>query len=65
MPGIAFSPSTMRSRRAWNSTTIASTSSCGPRSASIAPAWANAVTPLIVLMISWPNGLTSQSGTIA
>ena len=25
--------------------TIASTSSCGPRSASIAPAWANAVTP--------------------
>ena len=44
----------MRSRRARNSTTIASTSSCGPTSASTAPTWANVATPLMVLMISWP-----------
>ena len=54
MPGIALSPSTMRSRRALNSTTIASTASCGPTSASTAPTWANVGAPLIVLMISWP-----------
>ncbi len=55
----------MRSRRARNSTTIASTSSCGPRSASTAPIWANVGAQLIVLMMSWPYIVTSDGGTIA
>ena len=40
--------------RAWNSATIASTSSCGPVSAATAPTWANVGAPLTVLMMSWP-----------
>ena len=65
MPGMALSPSTTRSRRARNSTTIASTSSCGPVSAATAPTCANVAAPLIVLMMSWPYVRASAGGTTA
>ena len=65
MPGIALSPSTTRSRRARNSRTIASTSSCGPRSASTAPYCEKLETLLTELMRSRPNAKDSHSGTIA
>ena len=53
MPGMAFRPATTISRRAWNSTTMASTSSCGPVRASTAPTWAKVGAHEIVLMTSW------------
>ena len=45
--------------------TIASTSSCGPVSASIAATWLNDETHETELMISFANGSTSAGGRIA
>ena len=65
MPGIRLSPSTTSVRRARNSATIASTSSCGPVSASIAATWLNDDTHETELMISFANGSTRAGGRIA
>ena len=57
MPGIVFRPSTIRSRRARNSATIAATESCGPLSASAAAICSKLLVHETLLMISLLYGL--------
>ena len=55
----------MRSRRAWNSRTITSTSSCGPVNASTPAHCVAAFVQLTEFTISRVIGVMSSCGTIA
>ena len=65
IPGIRLSPSTITSRRFWNSSIMASIGSHGPVTAARMARWLNAAVHETVLMIIRVTGSISSEGKAA